>query len=278
MTISFMFFSLLTGVSVFTLMSLRTIPYQATGPRFFRLIFLLCFLLFFPFLPFHPFDTFRIPFRIATDFSSLIALVHIAFLIYCALLAVLFVLYFRKTPSPLVFKLTILVGILSLFLEGLLYRPSGGTVWWENIIIPLSFMSGAFLVGSSLFAMMLGHWYLVQFDLDKKLLKRVSLLFSVALALRIVTTLSGLLLFSKSGHINPDYFHSIFALNGHGIFFWMRVIIGFALPLMLAYMIYETARLGANQSCTGLLYIAVVFVFMGEMVSRYVFFLKGIPL
>lgn len=278
MTISFMFFSLLIGVSVFTLLSLRTIPYQATGPRFFRLIFLLCFLLFFPFLPFHPFDTFHIPFKIPTDFSGLIALVHIAFLIYSALLAALFVLYFRKTPSPMVLKLTILVGVVSLFLEGLLYRPSGGTVWWENIIIPLSFMSGAFLVGSSLFAMLLGHWYLVQFDLDKKLLKRVSILFSVALALRMFTTIFGLFLFSRVGHMSPDYFHSLFSLNGHGIFFWMRMIIGFGLPLVLAYMIYETARLGANQSCTGLLYIAVVFVFMGEMVSRYVFFLKGIPL
>jgi DMSO reductase anchor subunit len=151
-------------------------------------------------------------------------------------------------------------------------------VWWENVLIPANLFSSAALFGSVLFAMLLGHWYLVQFDLDKKLLKRVCGVYCLTILVRAVLIGVGLWIYWKSSSVDPEVLRSVVSFAGHGLFFWMRIVIGLVLPLVLALMIYETAKMGANQACTGLLYIAVLFVIMGEMVSRYIFFLKGVPL
>jgi len=167
---------------------------------------------------------------------------------------------------------------LALTFDSLLYLPILENIGWQRLFIPVHFLSSAALLGSAMFAMLLGHWYLVQFDLDKSLLKRVCLIYCWAIGIRTLVIFLSLFFYWQSQSIEPMLLESLIALNGHGIFFWMRMIIGLALPLGLSFMIYSTAKMGANQSCTGLLYIAVLFVLMGEMVSRYVFFLKGIPI
>ena len=50
------------------------------------------------------------------------------------------------------------------------------------------------------------------------------------------------------------------------------------IPLVLSFMIWSTARMGANQSATGLLYVGVVFVIIGEIISKYMFVMSGIPI
>jgi hypothetical protein len=56
------------------------------------------------------------------------------------------------------------------------------------------------------------------------------------------------------------------------------MLAGLGIPAVLSYMIWKTAKIGANQSATGLLYVGVVFVIIGEMVSKYIFLLSGIPI
>jgi hypothetical protein len=67
-------------------------------------------------------------------------------------------------------------------------------------------------------------------------------------------------------------------VHGHGLFFWQRILTGLGIPLVLSYMIWSTARIGANQSATGLLYVGVVFVIIGEIISKYMFMMAGMPI
>ena len=44
--------------------------------------------------------------------------------------------------------------------------------------------------------------------------------------------------------------------------------VGFVLPGVLTAMAWQTARLRNTQSATGILYIAVVFCFLGELTGQ----------
>lgn len=283
-----LFFSILSGVSIGLIALMPTIPQSAIGKGFFRFNVFLSLVLIVPFAFFNPYKHFNVPFKAAQFYDTapgFLQLVVWAFTLFEVFaVALLFLLYAKPTNphavrfSPYVYGGAVITGLAALFADSLLYLPHNGGIWWEAILIPLNLASSALLVSGALFAMLLGHWYLVQFDLDKRLLRRMALLYCIGVGVRTLIVGAGLYLYWKTHVLEPNDFRSLISLSGHGIFFWMRVLIGLGLPAVLCYMIYETARMGANQSCTGLLFIATIFVLMGEMVARYVFFLKGIPL
>ena len=62
-----------------------------------------------------------------------------------------------------------------------------------------------------------------------------------------------------------------------GFFFWSRVPWGFPAPLLLAPFVVKTARMRSNQAATGLLYVAVVFVLVGELLAAYLTLRSGLP-
>jgi hypothetical protein len=43
--------------------------------------------------------------------------------------------------------------------------------------------------------------------------------------------------------------------------------LGIVLPFILAGMAWESARIRATQSATGILYVVVIFCFVGELMS-----------
>jgi len=282
MKISLLFFSILSGMSVALIALMPLVSYRKISRGFFRFNAILGLILILPFLPFNPYGGFQLPFQKGEILTSanLLGSAYFLFVTFTIfLISLIFIFSRKKKPiNKIIYIGSIIWGLSALLLDSLLYRPFQGQIWWENILIPLNFISSAALLGSALFAMLLGHWYLIQFDLDKALLKRVSLFFCLALGFRFLSIALNLFVYWKANIFDATLLPSLISLAGHGIFFWMRILVGLFLPAILAWMIYETAKMGANQSCTGLLYIAVVLIFMGEMLSRYVFFLKGIPL
>jgi DMSO reductase anchor subunit len=286
MKISLIFFSLVSGLSVAMLALMPMIPQKSIGKNFFRFICFLSLILIIPFLPFNPYKNFRVPFLSANGLENPLLLIQgVSWLFVLFGLALVILLGFftfkkkdSKPVSPFIYGSVIFLGVAGLLCDSLLYLPHLGSLWWENILIPINLLSSAALFGTVMFAMLLGHWYLVQFDLDKRLLKRVCLAYCIAVAVRILFIGLTLAVYWKTQTLDAEGLASLLKLDGHGIFFWTRIIVGLGLPLVLAFMIYSTAKMGANQACTGLLYIAVLFVIMGEMISRYVFFLKGIPI
>ena len=289
MKISLLFFSILAGLSVSLIVLMPLVPQRSIGRGFFRFnIFLsLFFLGFLAWL--QPYENFRIPIQLSNQLApsgQMIQISTILFFIFAIGSIFLYMLIGNPENKPplsrrltqIIYPLTIIVGVLAVITDSLLYRPTVGNWWVESLWFPIHFISSTLFLGTSLFAMLFGHWYLIQFDLDKKLLKRVALFFVFTLVFRLFTYGWGLYIFSHSPTLASDTFQSLTSLQGHGLFFYMQLFIGLVLPMVLAYMIFETAKMGANQACTGLLYIVVLFIFMGEATSRYLLFLKGIPL
>jgi hypothetical protein len=131
------------------------------------------------------------------------------------------------------------------------------------------------LLGFSMAAMLLGHWYLVEPRLRIEELKRLSL---VLIALIIIRFCFGTYFaFSLvSGKSEMEVYR--FLLSGTpGIFILMRWVWGLLGPLILSYLIWGTVRIRSTQSATGILYVAVLFVLTGEILSQYLALFHGMP-
>jgi hypothetical protein len=56
-----------------------------------------------------------------------------------------------------------------------------------------------------------------------------------------------------------------------------RVIVGQGAPLMLSWMIWRTLLIPHTMAATGLFYIALLGVFVGEILGRQILALAGLP-
>ncbi len=63
-----------------------------------------------------------------------------------------------------------------------------------------------------------------------------------------------------------------------GVFFWQRMLFGLAGPIVLSYLTWETAKIRATQSATGILYAMCVLVYLGELFGQMVLGSTGVPL
>ncbi len=57
-----------------------------------------------------------------------------------------------------------------------------------------------------------------------------------------------------------------------------RSLMGLAAPLMLSVLIWQTVKMRSTQSATGLLYVALILVLFGELVSQFLLVRTGYPL
>ena len=131
---------------------------------------------------------------------------------------------------------------------------------------------GGLFFGAVLLVMNLGHWYLVSRSLPFELLGRGATLFA---ALAVARTL--LLGAAVAANPAPGGLESLLSLEKDALFFLFRVMWGIVGPLALSYFIWKTADMKSNQAATGLLYVALVFVLIGELLSSYLTVATGFP-
>jgi len=132
--------------------------------------------------------------------------------------------------------------------------------------------AGGLFFGSVLLIMNLGHWYLVSRSLPFALLARGAALFA---GLAIFRTLY--LGLAVATHPGSEGLHTLVSLERDALFFLFRVLWGIVGPLALSYFIWRTAEMKSNQAATGLLYVALVFVLIGELLSSYLTVATGFP-
>ncbi len=131
---------------------------------------------------------------------------------------------------------------------------------------------GGLFLGAVLLIMNLGHWYLVSRSLPFQLLARGAVLFAGLAVVR--TAYLGLAI---AAHAGSEGLHTLLSVEKDGLFFLFRVLWGIAGPLALSYFIWRTAEMKSNQAATGLLYVALVFVLIGELLSAYLTVATGFP-
>ncbi|HSS44418.1 MAG TPA: hypothetical protein VLO07_03670 [Thermoanaerobaculia bacterium] len=132
--------------------------------------------------------------------------------------------------------------------------------------------AGGLLFGAVLLTMNLGHWYLVSRSLPRRLLARGAAVFAALVAGRTL-----LLLLALAADKSPRGRGALFDLGEDALFFLFRVTWGILGPLALSYFIWKTADMKSNQAATGLLYVALVFVLIGELLSSYLTVSTGFP-
>jgi hypothetical protein len=121
----------------------------------------------------------------------------------------------------------------------------------------LSAIFSGLLLGTTIAAMFLGHWYLNTPTMELKPLR--FLIEGMAMAVVLEAALSGLALtleLREPWISSSDYI--FIALR------WLSGIVGTAI---LTWMAWRTLKIPNTQSATGILYVAVVTTFLGELTS-----------
>jgi protein NrfD len=131
---------------------------------------------------------------------------------------------------------------------------------------------GGLLFGSVLLTMNLGHWYLVSRTLPLSLLFRAAIAFAVLAGGRAIY-----LLVAAIADPNPAGWEALTSLDRDLLFFLFRVLWGIAGPVALSYYVFQTSKMRSNQAATGLLYVALIFVLIGELLSSYLTVLTRFP-
>jgi hypothetical protein len=123
--------------------------------------------------------------------------------------------------------------------------------------------SSAALLGTATTAMLMGHSYLIAPAMSLTPLLR--LLGALLVAILIRLTISGIGLWFWTAN------HSLTKVDSVTMLLALRGGIGFVGTLILGVMAWQSARIRSTQSATGILYVLVIFGFLGELISQVLF-------
>lgn len=212
-----------------------------------------------------------------------------------------------QTPAPrvrlarfAVGGVTSLVGLAGLFVVGMGYRTLADSHLGGTFVV-LAFLTGGLALGGVMTAMLLGHWYLNTPTASGKPLEFTTALLLGALALELLFTLA-------TGPATPHTSLQTTAVSpgttistsgdnlkvstptvapgqqgvrdaqatetqrvaplGTGAMAWLQLIMGFLAPLVLGAVALYLTRGRSFQSATGMLYLCVSFIFIGEILGR----------
>ena len=145
---------------------------------------------------------------------------------------------------------------------------------WSFAGVLLSFLAGALALGFVTEAMVLGHWYLVTPRLAGQPLQELTLVL-----LCVVVVQAALMIVNAAVPASdvPESSAVLAGSLGSNPAFWLRAGVGMAFPIALSFMAWRSSLEDAMMSATGLLYIAVGAVFVGEVLARGLLFVTASP-
>jgi hypothetical protein len=120
-------------------------------------------------------------------------------------------------------------------------------------------VAAALFLGLATTAMLMGHWYLIAPTMSLAPLRRLLQVFFLALGLRILT--AGI-------DLAMAFFWAAEFDGPVGIWIALRWGVGLLGAGVLGVMAWKSAEIRSTQSATGILYVVVIFCFMGELVDQ----------
>jgi protein NrfD len=177
---------------------------------------------------------------------------------------------------PALIAISILGGLVAVVFQGI--DVAADRVLPMQVLTVLSFISSAALLGGACTAMTLGHWYLVIPSMQVAHLQSMVKMHIASTLVRVVVV--GAAVFFAIVQWQPglgmfSFRHYITSVDG--IFFWQRVLFGLAGPVVLSYLTWETAKIRSTQSATGILYVDVFTVVVGEVLAKYIVLATHVP-
>ena len=128
----------------------------------------------------------------------------------------------------------------------------------------------ASMTGLALMDMLLGHAYLTASRMTMQPFRRLNTALAAATAFRVLVAVGIVLV--VNGLRPVDRLWGI-----HGLFIGTRYFVGFLIPAIFIYMAHDCIKRRSTQSATGILYVAGVLVFIGEIVGLYLVRETGLP-
>ncbi len=132
----------------------------------------------------------------------------------------------------------------------------------QTLLSGLTMLISAGLLGGFLMTMLLGHAYLTSGnEMTQSPFERLVIVLVVLLGLRLVGS-AGLALYpwwSAIDYPRPRLWTVMMIVA--------RYLVGLAVPILFTLMSWECVRRRANQSATGILYVACVLVIIGEGIA-----------
>jgi hypothetical protein len=122
-------------------------------------------------------------------------------------------------------------------------------------------LTSAGLLGAAMTAMLVGHSYLIAPTMSLTPLLRSLTALGACVLVRLGLALAGLWLWRAGPAASGLESETILWLV-------VRWGVGLLAPLALGWMAWETTRIRSTQSATGILYVVVIFCFLGELTSQ----------
>lgn len=134
-------------------------------------------------------------------------------------------------------------------------------------------MLAVLLAGSVNYCMILGHYYLVVPKLSEwpllKGLKFIWIFLVLKIALSSYGYVKGADFFNSGTHLGSGYMFNWIMLS-------MRVLWGYVALGVLSYFAWRLCKMRSIQSATGVFYIMVFFIIVGELISGYLYYNYGL--
>jgi len=170
-----------------------------------------------------------------------------------------------RYPKRLIFRIpAALLAILYIVAPVLAWRDATHASLAWSIAGALSSVA---ILGSVNMAMLLGHWYLVVRGMAIDPLKRLTFATLAATILKILVVAIAI--------IAGGVWYEV-AIR-QGIFFWMRAGWGLLGPLLLYPMVWGTVKIRSTMAATGILYVEVVAVVIGEVLGAWLSAIAHLP-
>jgi len=163
---------------------------------------------------------------------------------------------------------------------GLIFSAHGfyqAPFWsFETFVYPIAFFLSALLLGTVTVGMLLGHWYLIDTGQSLDPFIRIYKFFVVALVVQTIFLLISLIVLYNFG-VSESVIGLERLWTDHRTLFLTRVISGQVAPLILSWMIWRTLVIPHTMAATGLFYIALLGVFVGEILGKQILALTSLP-
>lgn len=168
------------------------------------------------------------------------------------------------------------IGLIGIVATALILKPPAfGPLAVAGYALSAVFSSAVLGLASG--GMLFGHWYLIDPNLPVDYLRTIVRLLRMALVAELVVLLAVLALMGlMGGHASTEAVRTL--LDSDSMLLGMRLILGPVASITLAWMTWQTLKIPQTMAATGLLYIAVMSVLVGELMGRFILFRTALPL
>jgi hypothetical protein len=170
-----------------------------------------------------------------------------------------------RYPKRLIFRIpAALLGVVYLVAPVMAWHEAThATIAWSIA----GALSSVALLGSVNLAMLLGHWYLVVRGMAIDPLKRLTFATLAATIVKVIVVVIAI--------VAGGAWYEVAVRQG--IFFWMHAGWGLLGPLLLYPMVWGTVKIRSTMAATGILYVEVVAVVIGEVLGAWLSAIVHLP-